>query len=916
MSQEQPGGFVGRAISLASAVATRRPVWVVTVAVLIAALGGYIYAQHLKLVNDRGQMTDPELEFNQNYRNYIAQFGDDSKYLMLVVKADREGPASEADRQAMKSIAKGWSERLRASPKLYPRVIERIELDQMGPMALLYLPFDEQEKITQAAAKQLPTLEAWAGNPSLGNLVAQLQSGLEGMEPEQEQGEQGKNAQAMLGGIKTLFEWMNQGLSQDAPAKIEVDLQAQIKAQMARSGRDPDGFFFKDDGRLLLVLAPVTPDSSQRNRYKVPLELAHDALEAALEGAPDGIEAGLAGWPAMEHEEMETIQRDFARGTIITIVLVSLLFMLGFRSLVRPALAAVCLGISIGATFLFAYLVVGYLNVLAMIFTVILVALGIDFAIHFVTHYERAMAEGHSPADAIAETFKHVGGAIWMGGLTTACAFLTATLTDFVGLKELGTIAGGGLVLCLLCIFVVYPAMLLLLDTRAPGLADKLRVGKAQKNGSPRRSPLLRTQGGGAVAVLVVALGVSAAGYATGQYGFDTNLLNLLPGQGEARRWQDELLRTEDQAAFAISTAADPQTLAKRQKAFEDSKVVSRTESVLPTRLDERAALQKPLCDPLSSLKVAAPTPTSKSDLRRGLFKLRQTLRAYRQADPRADKALEPVQTSLEAAFKTLGGLEEEVAARRMAVMEGQLKGFTQAQLTQGKMLLCPPQWSIEVAPEPLVRRFVGKDGTLALVAYPEGNAWEPERLEGFVQGVREVDPGVFGGLVNYYENVLSMRGSFLQSALYALVAIVLMLLVWSRSLKVTVLASLPLVTGVGTLLGLMAWLPLSIMWNPANFFALPILIGIGVDSGIHLVEGWRSEETLSGAARAVLLSTLTTMIGFGVLATSAHRGTRSLGLILLVGISAILLTSLTVLPAALSLFGQSLRQPNAAEDE
>jgi len=96
----------------------------------------------------------------------------------------------------------------------------------------------------------------------------------------------------------------------------------------------------------------------------------------------------------------------------------------------------------------------------------------------------------------------------------------------------------------------------------------------------------------------------------------------------------------------------------------------------------------------------------------------------------------------------------------------------------------------------------------------------------------------------------------------------------------------------------------LGISFNLANFFAIPILIGIGVDGGVHILNRHKEEpggkliahETGTG----VLLSSLTTMIGFGALATASHKGLQSLGFIMAIGAGAILIAALTVLPALL----------------
>jgi hypothetical protein len=197
----------------------------------------------------------------------------------------------------------------------------------------------------------------------------------------------------------------------------------------------------------------------------------------------------------------------------------------------------------------------------------------------------------------------------------------------------------------------------------------------------------------------------------------------------------------------------------------------------------------------------------------------------------------------------------------------------------------------------------LGKNGSLALLIYPAKNVWEQANLEEFLQKARGIEPNITGELVSLYENGQSIIRSFLQASGYSLAAILVLLLVWSRSVRSTLLSLLPLITSVGLLLGIMNWY--LIHWNFTNFFALPILIGIGVDSGIHLVKAWQDKnpQTFQRAGKAVFLSSLTTIVGFGILATSDHLGVRSLGLVLFLGISFCLLASLVFLPAALKLF-------------
>ncbi|MEZ6066094.1 MAG: MMPL family transporter [Planctomycetaceae bacterium] len=102
--------------------------------------------------------------------------------------------------------------------------------------------------------------------------------------------------------------------------------------------------------------------------------------------------------------------------------------------------------------------VVGHLNILSVSFAAILIGLGIDFAIHYLARYLELRHLGQSTDAAIVETTATVGTGIVTAAITTALAFLCATFTSFLGVAELGVVAGGGLILCAVAAFIVLPA--------------------------------------------------------------------------------------------------------------------------------------------------------------------------------------------------------------------------------------------------------------------------------------------------------------------------------------------------------------------------------------------------------------------------------------------------------------------------
>ena len=160
------------------------------------------------------------------------------------------------------------------------------------------------------------------------------------------------------------------------------------------------------------------------------------------------------------------------------------------------------------------------------------------------------------------------------------------------------------------------------------------------------------------------------------------------------------------------------------------------------------------------------------------------------------------------------------------------------------------------------------------------------------------------GTPVQLLEYTTLLKNSYVQAAWYALAAIVILVFIHFRKISCVVLALLPVAIGAIWMVGVMG--VLNIPFNPANIMTLPLIIGIGVTNGIHILNRFAEELHPSILARstgkAVLISGLTTIAGFGSLILAQHRGIRSLGLIMAVGVTTCMVVGLTFLPALLTL--------------
>jgi hypothetical protein len=223
----------------------------------------------------------------------------------------------------------------------------------------------------------------------------------------------------------------------------------------------------------------------------------------------------------------------------------------------------------------------------------------------------------------------------------------------------------------------------------------------------------------------------------------------------------------------------------------------------------------------------------------------------------------------------------------------------------------------VEDLPPALRDRFVGVTGKLLLQVYPRDDVWQRDKQEKFVTELREVDPNVTGTPVQLYEYETLLKDSYIQAAWYSLAAIALMVFFHFRSLGAVILSLLPVGIGTLWLAGLMGWFGIPI--NLANIMTLPLVIGIGVTNGVHILNRFAEERTPGILARstgkAVLVSGLTAIAGFGSLILAKHRGIYSLGCVMAIGIATCMIAGLTFLPALLNLLGRwrpLIKQPSA----
>ncbi len=262
---------------------------------------------------------------------------------------------------------------------------------------------------------------------------------------------------------------------------------------------------------------------------------------------------------------------------------------------------------------------------------------------------------------------------------------------------------------------------------------------------------------------------------------------------------------------------------------------------------------------------------------------------------------------------RSLAGLDETLARRSAPESAGVLQRFDQKlaedlaeHLHQLRDVATPRPVTLAELPPALRERYVGASGAWLLRVFARGDLWDFGPLEQFTNTIREVDPEATGKPFGTVEGLRAMKNGLVRAGVYAFLVIALVLWLDFRRPRDTLLALLPLLLGVLCTLGVLGLFGLPL--NPANMIAFPLILGVGVDNGVHVLHDHlvRRREGKSGVSRAigrgVLVKALTTMIGFAALMVSTERGLVGLGLILTVGVGCSMLCALVLLPAALGL--------------
>lgn len=948
---------VSRALRAVTHLSANFPLSILLLTAIVCGLCSVYASHHLGFKTKRADLINPNAAYHQRWMAFTKDFGEMADMVVVV-----EGQ----DRAVIQKTLDELGAQLEKEPENFSEILYKVDTSHLQHKGLQYLAPQQLETLLARLEEFGPVLRGRWNLLNLNRIYQglryQLQQSEKTPDPDLAASAQMHLAQTFS---NSLLEFLRSNKNYQSPWEGLF----QIESEQTKAGPSVT-YNMNQRGTLGFLLVKPTTEDAGFEGAKRSIERMREILKDAEETHPN-VKLGLTGIPVLEYDEMRSSQSAMVWESIISYAGVGILLVLGFRGIRFPIMAMLMLAVATSWSFGFTTASVGHLNILSVSFVAIVVGLGIDYAILFLSKYMELRQAGRTLPDALQETSGTVGPGILTAAATTSLAFFCAVFTDFLGVAELGLIAGGGILLCAIAAFTFLPAVIAFVD----------QFFKPSPIPSPFNGKTLRemtSQHPAVMSIVAIALVALLAGYGF-RVKYDYNLMNMQAEGLESVKIQKRIVQESDNCLlFAVSLADSPAAALEMKRKFEALPQVQRVEEVASVMPKFSASETELLVQGVEVLLANLPQEmpprniATPGALEGTLAQFIDTLQKspLRDAPELADQLLLIEQQLAAVPMMQRVALLTEFQQRMTGDLLMRLKGL--------KAVADSDSVGVKDLPSALVSRFVSKQGKWLLQIYPKEEIWDIEPLKKFIDEVRSVDPDVTGIPLQNYEASRQIRSSYETVAMYALLASYFVLLIDFLSLRNTLLGLIVPLGGVLALAGGLMWLgrpidyqvlalayvlmtltlvafldvsgflnillsllpPLAgammtlgtlgvlhVDLNPANLIILPLILGIGVDNGVHVMHDFRLQKlgayrTSPSLINALFLTSMSNMAGFASMILAAHRGLRSIGMVLTIGVGSCLFVSAVLLPALLTLWSrlslhlQQGSQPNSAGND
>jgi predicted RND superfamily exporter protein len=893
--------FFGRLADLC----IRRSTAVLIAFAVLCGVAGWS-ALRLEVSTSRTGLVSEDQPDQAKLERFFARFGRPDAPIVLVT-----GGSAEDRRVVVDALQAAYAK----EPELAGRVLGRLGPADLAEVLLLQRP-DALAQLRGALPPKgdLAALIEGGVNVWVAAIADRLEESLDGAEegaaPGADVMAQAATGLAGLGALAT-------ALDDHLAGRSPMDRFADATSSFGQRGVDELGYLTTGDGSGYLVALYPALDSDEGAALEPLVARIREVRDGVMADAPEGVIAEVSGMPAFIVDELHVVQDGLSSSTIVATLAIVVLCWLLFRSMFQTIAANLPLLPGVLMTLAFILITYGRLNLITSSFVAVLLGLGIDFAVHLVSRYNEFIRLGEPRDVAIRKGLIKTGPGILAGAVITAVGFLAGVTTEFTAYGELGVITAVGLVAVVFATFCMLPALLSLGRAKV-GAVSPEPPGLAQLPGLVRRLKWPLAVGGTVAGVLgvVMVAGVS----------FNPRYFDFLPKRVESsaplNKLEYDAIASPVFANLNAGSIDEARAMTTRLRGLDTVAGVQSPSDLVPAldaaglaslRAGFAGMAREPDFDALA--RAGADAKALDREVRRVIDALDEVRFAMGQAGMSPDAAL-AAKAAFEGLRARIGALDADGQARL-------------AELNQKVAAVLGPAWRTahrvaergEVLPTDLpplfAKRFVSKDGTaVALYVVPSGKFWEESVADAFAADIRAVDPEASGLALSHVAHGLMIVAGFRRAAVIAAIAIFVILLIDFRSFKDATLALLPTALGWGWMI--LAMRAFGLQFDVANIVTLPLVLGVGIAYGVHLMHRVREgdpqpgssapaglpdvDDAIRGTGGAIAVAALTTIAGFAALMVPDYGGMRSLGAVMVLGILTCLLATVLVLPAVLLL--------------
>jgi len=575
-----------------------------------------------------------------------------------------------------------------------------------------------------------------------------------------------------------------------------------------------------------------------------------------------GVKVEVGGYFRNKIKEIDAIYNDLFSTLGICLFLLCLTIIFYFRSFLSLFLILLPLSAGVMSSATAMQFFLGDLNIISAFSFAILYGLGIDFGIHLLGRYSEEKSRGFKPVEAMYESYRHLVPAVFSGAATTAVAFLTLVLIEFKGFSDFGLAAAIGVTTSFISIILFFPALVFVFEKVRP-LKVRVReitfIPKLYSALSSRPRLLFSSL------IIFVLAAIISLNYIEVEYNFDKLSFPNKNDEDSLSSKYRAGIRKEKSDTFSTGLPSYILT-----DTYEETEDVSRELQ----RIKEEQPFDIPLKDYMS---------------------------VYSFIPEKQDEKLKIVKRIHRLIERKINMFDEKAIAEYKKEIEPMLSVRTK--IEKDKL----PEW--------IVDKLAEKDGTSGkfIVVSLSGNkstvtdVLKIKKYYGKIKGkIKEYDLLGSYMLLGDIKDVIEVHVP--RAVLLSFLAVFLVLMILFRSFKKGILVMVPLASG---LLWMMLVVFISGMkMNVFNMIVIPTVVGIGIDSAIHIYHRYKSsgveemDKNLIYTGGAVLFSSLTTFVGFASIAFAQHRGLNSIGVTASIGIITVTIANLVYFPAVLKYLG------------